>query len=662
MLLSFTRKIALCCGLVVGIPGVVFGQANYTTNGFEYAIVGSLPGDQVLPDAAVKPGGGFIVWQDNITDGNGWGISAMQLNSTLSGSGSSFRVNVQGVGDQQTPRVALLQSGGAVFVWRGGQRGFEHIYARFLTPTNTWMTTNDVPVNTFSNNFQIDPVVAVLNNSNVVVVWASFDQASPISLQDVYGRIFSPTGQPITGEFLINECTNYNQHAPTVAALSNGGFVVAWVSELQRAVVAANANAVPPNQEAYGSEDIYARLYNGSGVAQSDEFLVNTDSNPCANPDVAAGSDGGFMIAWDVVDMSNFATNSLDIYARSFTSAGAGSGGTVVRVNTYLYGDQYVPRISALGMDYLIVWTSLAQDGSRKGVYGQFLHGNGSAFGGEFRVNTKSHRDSIQPVVTSDGVGQFLAIWSSFTGLTDGFDLFAQRYVNTAALLQPMAAPFVYAPFVLSNNVYQPQLVVSWPPVAGLSISNYEVYVDGATNSMAIVTTNIWTMTAAKGLTTNATHSFQVDYVTTDGRRSPLSPPASGTTWSGLNWGGIPYEWMAMYFGGYYGGTYHTNGWSSPSQPPPNSPSGSPTLLQLFLSGGIPYEPTTWLQTALVNTSEGLYLTWNPQPGFTYQVQVTTNFTVWSNLGAPRLAAGNNDSINVTNSSGGYYRVVLLRQ
>jgi len=45
MLLSFTRKIALCCGLVVGIPGVVFGQANYTTNGFEYAIVGSLPGD-----------------------------------------------------------------------------------------------------------------------------------------------------------------------------------------------------------------------------------------------------------------------------------------------------------------------------------------------------------------------------------------------------------------------------------------------------------------------------------------------------------------------------------------------------------------------------------------------------------------------------------------
>ena len=49
-------------------------QTNYyANNGTEYAIVGSLPGDQVFPDAAVTPAGGFVVWQDNITDGSGWG-------------------------------------------------------------------------------------------------------------------------------------------------------------------------------------------------------------------------------------------------------------------------------------------------------------------------------------------------------------------------------------------------------------------------------------------------------------------------------------------------------------------------------------------------------------------------------------------------------------
>jgi hypothetical protein len=570
---------------------------------------------------------------------------------------------VQGAGDQQNPRVALLQGGGAAFVWQGGPKESQHIYARFLSSSGLWLTTNDVEVNTFTNSFQITPAVATLANGNVVIVWASFDEAGSDSLQDVYGRIFSPAGAPLTGEFLINQqYTAYNQRTPAVAPLANGGFVVAWVSEQERATAPnpgagsfiVTNTATAPN----ASVGIDVQLYDGSGNAQGGEFFVNTDSNPCANPDVAAGTDGGFMVAWDARDMTSPLTNSLDIYARSFTSVGAGSGSTVLRVNSYLYGDQYAPRISALGTEYLIVWTSLAQDGSREGVYGQFLQGNGSAVGGEFRVNTTTISSQIQPVVASDGVGQFLAIWSSFTGLPYSFDLFAQRYLNVNAALQPMAAPFVYAPFVVVSNNYQPRLVVSWPLMSGLTISNYEVYVDGAATPAAVTTSNVWTMTAAP----SSTHSFRVDYVTTGGRQSPMSPSASGTTWSGLNWGGIPYEWMAMYFGGYYGGAYHTNGWSPASQPPPGSPPGSPTLLQLFLSGGIPYEPATWLQTTLTKTSQGMILIWNTQPGLTYQVQVATNLTSWSNLGSPRFAAGPNDQINVGGTPAGYYRVVLLRQ
>jgi len=43
-------------------------------------------------------------------------------------------------------RVALLQNGGAVFVWQGGKPSQEQIYARFLSPTNTWLTGDDLPV------------------------------------------------------------------------------------------------------------------------------------------------------------------------------------------------------------------------------------------------------------------------------------------------------------------------------------------------------------------------------------------------------------------------------------------------------------------------------------------------------------------------------------
>ena len=114
-LLLFARRAAICfCwGLAVGIPAAVSAQTNYyTTNGTEYAIIGSLPGDQVFPDAALNSSGGFVVWQDNITDGSGWGISAQRLDSTLSSTLSTFRVNVQGANDQENPRVALLKNGG----------------------------------------------------------------------------------------------------------------------------------------------------------------------------------------------------------------------------------------------------------------------------------------------------------------------------------------------------------------------------------------------------------------------------------------------------------------------------------------------------------------------------------------------------------------------
>jgi hypothetical protein len=215
-----------------------------------------------------------------------------------------------------------------------------------------------------------------------------------------------------------------------------------------------------------------------------------------------------------------------------------------------------------------------------------------------------------------------------------------------------MPAPYVWAPFVVVSNVYQPRLVVTWAPLLGLSISNYEVYVDGAVVPTAAVVTNQWTMTAANGLTVNSTHSFQVDYVTTDGRRSPISPSASGTTWQGYSWGGIPFEWMTMYYG------------SDLSQwPSSNAKLGGTTVtvMQVFLSGGSPLDPSTWLKQQLTKSGSGLYLSWNTKPGATYQVQVTTDLRTWSNVGTPRFAAGTTDSIYVGGSPVGYYQIVLMR-
>ena len=183
-----------------------------------------------------------------------------------------------------------------------------------------------------------------------------------------------------------------------------------------------------------------------------------------------------FMVVWAEKGRTG-GTNGWDIWGRTFSSAGV--GGTVRCINTTRFGDQYLPRISWDGTDYLVVWTSLGQDGSREGVFGQFLHDDGSPDQGEFQVNTTWINQQMQPAVASDGQGRFLAAWTSFVGGAYGFDLYAQRYVNVSQPLPAMSAPFVYVPFVVSNGVYQPQIQVSWPLQAGLSIDHYDVYVNG---------------------------------------------------------------------------------------------------------------------------------------------------------------------------------------
>jgi hypothetical protein len=647
MSLSLFARNALVCGcLAVAAPAVVLGQTNYVPNGVEYAIAGSLPQDQGRPQLGLGTSGGYLVWQDNITDGNGLGVSALRLDTGFSGVLSRFRVNSIGVGDQENPQVSLLKGGGAAFVWQGGQQGFQRIYARFLSANNLWLGA-DLQVNTFNRNSQVNPVVATLANSNVVVAWASFNQAAPTSLQDVYAQVLSPTGQKIGGEFPINQFISFNQRDPAIAALSDGRFVVVWVSEQQRILGApGDVSGVYATQSGTASVDVYARIFTASGAPAGNEFLVSTNSNFSSSPQVAAAAGGTFMVVWSEKDRTG-GTNGWDIWGATFSSAGI--GGPARCLNTTRLGDQYLPRLSWDGTDYMVIWTSLGQDGSREGVFGQFLHDDGSLDRGEFQVNTTWLSQQVQPTVASDGQGQFLAAWTSFVGGPYGFDLYAQRYVNVSQALPAMSAPFIYVPFVVSSGVYQPQIQVSWPVQAGLSIDHYDVYVDGA--SVAALTTNNWLMTAANGLQVSSTHSFQVDYVTTSGRRSPLSPEASITTWDKRIYRGVlPAEWMEDY-------------WEiGAAWPLPNDPVavGGPTVLQVFLTGADPTNSATWLRTAINHTAQGYFLAWNARPGLTYQVQTSANLTSWENLGSARFAVGGDDSLYIGLSHAAYYRVMWL--
>jgi len=491
------RKFVVCGCSLLAIPLVTLSQNSFVASGGEYSITGKLPGDQVHPQLSFTTNGGYIVWEDYWADGKGLGVGAMRLENDLSGSGHSFRVNSLVAGDQEDAQVSVLNNGGAAFAWQGGKQGFQHIYSRFLSPSNSWLT-GDVQVNTSNNRFQNGLAMATLLNGNVAVVYGSVNQAAPGSMMDVYFQILTPNGNKIGSEVQVNQFTANNQRGPAIAALADGKFVVGWVSEQQRWTDA--NNGVP-------SVDIYTRVFDSGGAPMSDEFLVNVSSNICSAPDLAAAADGGFMATWMEKDLA-VRNNGWDIYARRFTSAYV--GGNVTRVNTQLYGDQYSPKIRRSGSTYLDVWTSLGEDSSREGVYGSYLNDDGTVSGNEFLVNTTVFGSQMHQVLGSDGAGRLLAAWSGFGLGIAGYDLYGQKYVDPAGTaLGTNNTAFNSDPNANPNSVYDipPGPVITPPTDPGtnspVTVTNTFADVKGTYNGLVYDSTGI--NTASSGYITITT-------------------------------------------------------------------------------------------------------------------------------------------------------------
>ena len=92
-------------------------------------------------------------------------------------------------------------------------------------------------VNNYTINNQQNPSICNLTSDTFAVAWASGgqDPGDGINVYGVYASVFdATTGKNITNEFRVNQETSYDQQNPSISALSNDTFAVAWQSNLDR--------------------------------------------------------------------------------------------------------------------------------------------------------------------------------------------------------------------------------------------------------------------------------------------------------------------------------------------------------------------------------------------------------------------------------------------
>ena len=257
---------------------------------------------------------------------------------------------------------------------------------------------------------------------NFVVAWETY----PPSDSDVFTQRFDARGKRRGAEFRVNVSTLGGHSNPRVVMRPSGDFVVVWTRILS------------------GAHSILARRFDPSGAAVGAEFRVDTTpGTPKITNDVALDPDGNFAVVWHAGGQEP----GLGVRAQRFDPNGTPVGAEL-RVNTYTTSDQ---KYGAIGFGgdgrFVVTWSSISQDGSGYGVFGQRFDDTGTQVGAEFQVNDSTPGDQNVPSIGAADDGRFVVTW---TGRAPNRGIFAQSFdpsgnrvgaefqVNTVSALYPV--------------------------------------------------------------------------------------------------------------------------------------------------------------------------------------------------------------------------------
>ena len=278
-------------------------------------------------------------------------------------------------------------------------------------PAATQWGVHQFQANTYVTNNQSYPSVAALPGGGFVVTWSSFGQDDPItSSWGIYGQRYDANAKPVGAEFRVNGSLPGDQKFSSVAALADGGFVVTWSSF---------------GEDGPGS-GIYGHRYNADGTSAGPQFGVNSYTiSDQVHSSVAALDDGGFVVTWSSMGEDG---DSWGIYGQRYGASGAPTGAEF-QINTYATSAQQYPAVTDLtGGGFVVMWSSVGQDGSGYGVYGQAYNADGTPAGTEFQVNTYTSSDQFFSSVAGLSDGSFVVTWASAGEDGSGFGIYGQRF------------------------------------------------------------------------------------------------------------------------------------------------------------------------------------------------------------------------------------------
>ncbi|MBI2236024.1 MAG: tandem-95 repeat protein [Magnetospirillum sp.] len=355
-------------------------------------------GNSFCDITTLSNGNRVMSWGSYGTDGGNWGVYGRIYDANDQPVGATFLINQATNGAQIYQSVVPTTDGGFVAFYANTafNNADDEIYVRRFDAAGA-ATMNEAVVNTVTADRQYMADAVVLSNGNVVVTWQSNNQDAAGSY-GVYGQIYSLTGTTVTpsgSNFPINTGTAGNQMTPSVAALSGGGFAVAY------------ADSSSGNQN-----DIKVEIFDNSGTRTYGPFTVaGTAADEETYPVVTGTSGGGFLVTW--VDAN--AGNALK--GQYYDSLGGLVRSTFTVTTNIINVDNQLPQVDLLTLpDGKVAFAWTYPDASQSGIFTRVMDPTTGNWVGASAVMANATTAWYQhyPALAVNADGGYTVLWGDY--------------------------------------------------------------------------------------------------------------------------------------------------------------------------------------------------------------------------------------------------------
>ncbi|MCB1502539.1 MAG: hypothetical protein KDK07_22635 [Bauldia sp.] len=373
---------------------------NFTRVGPEIQVNTAVEYDEFNPDTAALTDGRFAVANTRALSDTDWDVNLQFLNADGTLSGQRLLID-NNLGVQTDPAVALVDGGGAVVIWTdkdgkdaAGADVTDDIQLRVVSKSGVMGTTLTVAASFAPTVAYSRPDLATLADGRIVAVFESnISGALNIDL-----RVVNAAGTSVTAPLSAASVTdNAESRTPSIAASGN------------KALIA---------YETTSAGDIHVKLFNGStstlNLPSSSDGILVASSGDLVSPDVAALTDGRYIVVWEN-------NTNHHVEGRFVDAAGNPTGSVFTIANNS--GENEDPQVAALADGgFIVTWDTngdvIAPDnhGSSWAVLARRFDSSGAAAGDLFLVNTgdPDTNQFFPTVAVNSGTGQAFIAWTDY--------------------------------------------------------------------------------------------------------------------------------------------------------------------------------------------------------------------------------------------------------